>query len=221
MAREMFSGLPLIAISIPLFAFIMIIFASKIAWWRNTWSIIGSAGTLVAVGLMYPFIKAGVRIVYELPMIVTPLNLTFRVDGFGFLIALVVSFVWLMATIFALEYMNHEKNQGRFFIFFMLTLVGTVGVPLAGLVVHNQSKEAFSAGDIYLYLGVFGGMCLLTAMGLIYFNTGSLDFSSLVALNHQGNSGNLMIIAMALLLVECPAFWSNDQSRCLWYYQDA
>ena len=219
MAREIISGLPLIAISIPLFAFIMIIFASKIAWWRNTWSIIGSAGTLVAVGLMYPFIKAGVRIVYELPMIVTPLNLTFRVDGFGFLIALVVSFVWLMATIFALEYMNHEKNQGRFFIFFMLTLVGTVGVPLAGdllsillffelmslasyvLVVHNQSKEAFSAGDIYLYLGVFGGMCLLTAMSLIYFNTGSLDFSSLVELNHHGNESNLMIIAMALLLV--------------------
>jgi hydrogenase-4 component B len=219
MAREIFSGLPLIAISIPLFAFIMIICAGKIAWWRNTWSVIGSAGTLVAVVLMYPFIKAGNLIIYELPMIITPLNLTFRVDGFGFLVALITSFIWLMATIFALEYMNHEKNQGRFFLFFLLTLVGTVGVPLAGdllslllffelmslasyvLVIHNQSKEAFSAGDIYLYLGVFGGMCLLTAMGLIYFNSGSLDFTSLVDLNHHGSGDNLMIIAMALLLI--------------------
>ncbi len=217
MAQETISGLPLIAVLVPLFSFIMIIIAGNIAWWRNAWSIIGSVGALLAVGLMYPLIAAGKIVTYELPMIVTPLNLTFRVDGFGFFIALIASFIWLLATVFALEYMNHEKNQGRFFIFFMLTLTGTIGVPLAGdllslllffelmslasyvLVVHTQTKEAYSAGDIYLYLGVFGGMCLLTAMGLIYFSTGSLAITSLSGLAH--GSGNLMTIAMFLLVL--------------------
>ncbi|MBM4235340.1 MAG: proton-conducting membrane transporter [Firmicutes bacterium] len=217
MAREIFSGLPLIAVLIPLVAFAMIIIAGKLPWWRNTWSLIGSAGTLVAVALMYPLIAAGKIITYELPMIITPLNLTFRVDGFSFFMALIASFIWLMATIFAIEYMNHEKNQGRFFIFFMLTLAGTIGVPLAGdllslllffelmslasyvLVVHTQTREAYSAGDIYLYLGVFGGMCLLTAMGLIYFSTGSLAIISLAGLAQSGNA--IMQVAMVLLIL--------------------
>jgi hydrogenase-4 component B len=219
MAREIISILPLLAVAIPLFAFVMITFAGNLAWWRNAWAIIGSAGALIAVGLMYPVISAGKIIVYMIPMIVTPLNLTFRIDGFGFLIALIASFIWLMATIFAIEYMNHEKNQGRFFIFFMLTLVGTVGVPLAGdllsllfffelmslasyvLVIHTQSSEAYSAGNIYLYLGIFGGMCLLTAMGLIYFNTGSLAIASLAGLVQGSSNLNIMAIAMALLLI--------------------
>lgn len=216
MAQEIISGLPLLAVVIPLIAFMMIIFAGSLSWWRNTWSLIGSAGTLVAVALMYPLVAAGKIITYELPMIVSPLNLTFRVDGFSFFIALIASFIWFMATIFAIEYMNHEKNQGRFFIFFMLTLAGTIGVPLAGdllslllffelmslasyvLVVHTQTREAYSAGDIYLYLGVFGGMCLLTAMGLIYFSTGSLTIASLAGLAHSGS--NIMLVAMILLI---------------------
>jgi hydrogenase-4 component B len=217
MAREIISGLPLIAVLIPLFAFVMIIVAGKLPWWRNTWSLIGSAGPLAAVTLMYPLVSAGNIIIYELPLIVSPLNLTFRVDGFSFFIALVASFIWLLATIFALEYMKHEKNQERFFVFFMLTLAGTIGVPLAGdllslllffelmslasyvLVVHTQTKEAYSAGDIYLYLGVFGGMCLLTAMGLIYFSTGSLAITSLAGMAQSGSSS--MLVAMILLIV--------------------
>ncbi len=217
MAQEIISGLPLIAVLIPLLAFVMIVFAGKLPWWRNTWSLIGSTGTLVAVALMYPLIAAGKIITYELPMIVSPLSLTFRVDGFSFFIALIASFIWLMATIFAIEYMNHEQNQGRFFIFFMLTLAGTIGVPLAGdllslllffelmslasyvLVVHTQTREAYSAGDIYLYLGVFGGMCLLSAMGLIYFSTGSLAISSLAGMAQSGS--NIMLVAMILLII--------------------
>jgi len=217
MAREIISGLPLIAVLIPLISFFMIIFAGRLPWWRNTWSLIGSAGTLIAIAFMYPLIAAGKILTYELPMIVTPLNLTFRVDGFSFFIALIASFIWLMATIFAIEYMNHEKNQGRFFIFFMLTLAGTIGVPLAGdllslllffelmslasyvLVVHTQTKDAYSAGDIYLYLGVFGGMCLLTAMGLIYFSTGSLAIISLAGLAQGGST--IMLVAMVLLIL--------------------
>jgi hydrogenase-4 component B len=217
MAREIISGLPLIAVLIPLLAFLMIIIAGKLSWWRNTWSLIGSAGTFIAVALMYPLVAVGKIITYELPLIVSPLNLTFRVDGFSFFIALIASFIWLLATIFALEYMKHENNQGRFFIFFMLTLAGTIGVPLAGdllslllffelmslasyvLVIHTQTREAYSAGDIYLYLGVFGGMCLLTAMGLIYFSTGSLAITSLAGMAQSGSS--IMLVAMILLIV--------------------
>lgn len=186
------SYLPLIAVAIPLIASAMIACAQNIAWWRNSWSLIGSAGTFIAVAMIYPLIAGGRVPVFELPMVITPFSLTFKVDGFGFLIALIASFIWLMATVFAIEYMKHESNEGRFFSFFMLTLAGTIGVPLAGdllslliffelmslasyvLVVHTQTREAYSAGNLYLYLGIFGGMCLLAGIGLFYYECGSL-----------------------------------------------
>ncbi|MDW7739961.1 MAG: proton-conducting transporter membrane subunit [Bacillota bacterium] len=217
MPQETISYLPLIAVLVPLFSFVMITCAKQVAWWRNSWSLIGSAGTLVAVVMMYPDISKGITLVLDLEMIVTPLGLTFRVDGLGFLIALLASFIWLMATVFALEYMNHEHDQGRFFIFFMLTLAGTVGVPLAGdlltlllffelmslasyvLVIHTQTREAFSAGHIYLYLGIFGGMCLLTGIGLIYFNTGTLSITQLPGLVEGIN--NYLLLAGLLLII--------------------
>jgi hydrogenase-4 component B len=117
--------------------------------------------------------------------------------------------------------MNHEKNRGRFFAFFMLTLAGTVGVPLAGdllslliffelmslasyvLVIHNQTEEAYKAGDIYLYLGIFGGMCLLTGMGIFYYYCGSLAIAPQTCLIYGLNSnyiwaGLLMILGFAI-----------------------
>ncbi len=221
MPREILSFLPLAAVAIPLLAFFMIIFAQQLTWWRNSWAIIGSAGTLAAVGLMYPQLSDGSILVYQLPMIITPLSLTFRVDGLGFLFALIASFIWLMATIFALEYMNHEKNRRRFFAFFMLTFAGTIGVPLAGdllslliffelmslasyvLVIHTQTDEAYSAGNLYLYMGIFGGMCLLTGIGIFYFNCGSLAIAPQTCLLIDFNSyylaaGLLMIIGFGI-----------------------
>jgi hydrogenase-4 component B len=126
-----------------------------------------------------------------------------------------------MATIFAIDYMNHEHDQGRFFAFFMLTLSGTVGVPLAGdllslllffelmslasyvLVIHTQTDEAYHAGNIYLYLGVFGGMCLLTGIGLIYFNCGSVAIAAQACMIDGVNTyllvaGLLMIIGFGI-----------------------
>ncbi|MBW6463872.1 MAG: proton-conducting membrane transporter [Firmicutes bacterium] len=221
MSQEIISYLPLAAVLIPLAAFILVICAPNLAWWRTACSLLGSLGTLIAVGMMYPIVSAGSKVVFQVPMVVTPLDLTFSVDFLGFFIAIIASFIWLMATIFAVDYMNHEHNQGRFFAFFMLTLSGTVGVPLAGdllslllffelmslasyvLVIHTQTDEAYSAGNIYLYLGVFGGMCLLTGIGLIYFSCGSVDISQQLCMvegvsNYLLAAGILMIIGFGI-----------------------
>lgn len=217
MAREITTYLPLIAVLLPLFAFIMIIVAKQVPWWRNTWSLIGAAGTLLAVAMIYPIIAAGNAATLKLPLVITPLNLTFRIDGLGFLIALLASFIWLMATIFAIDYMNHEKDQGRFFAFFMLTLSGTIGVFMAGdflslliffelmslasyiLVIHTRSNEAMSAGSLYLFMGIFGGMALLTGMGMLYFEIGSLNLGPHAAFL-DGFSTSAIIAASLMIL---------------------
>lgn len=189
------SYLPLLAVLIPaLGAGIVALVSAYSERWRNFFVTLATAATLFVVALMYPeVVTQGNIITYDLSQIVSPLNLTFRVDGFSLIVALISCFVWLAATIFALSYMDHEQNRGRFFTMLMLTMSGTVGVPLAGdflslllffevmslasyvLVVHTQMDEAYSAGELYLYLGVAGGMSILTGLALLFYRNGTLD----------------------------------------------
>lgn len=186
--------LPLLAVLIPLLSSALVAIVSFYSpWWRNCITTVATALTFLTVALMYPTVVMEGRIItFELLQIVSPLNLSFRVDGFSFLVAVVSSFVWLASTIYALSYMEHEENRGRFFAFLLLTFSGTIGVPLAGdfltlllffeimslasyvLVVHTQTDEAYSAGDLYLYLGITGGMSILTGLVLLYFRNGTL-----------------------------------------------
>ena len=164
------SMLPVWVVIIPLLTTLLLIVFSRLAWVRHGIALVGTALTMGAVVSMYPQIIDRQQILaYEIPFFISPLNLTFKVDALGFIVALIASLVWLAATIYAISYMDHEKNQGRFFVFLALTLVGTIGIPLAGdlltllvffeimtlasyvLVVHNQSDEAVSAGNCLLY----------------------------------------------------------------------
>ncbi len=192
---------PLWVISIPLLTTLILTLVSRIPWLRHAFAILGTLATLGAVMIMWPAVSLGKIIVYEIPLLVSPLSLTFRVDGLGFMVAAIASFVWLAATIYAVSYMNHEKNQGRFFVFLALTFAGVIGVPMSGdflslllffeimtlasyvLVIHTQTDEAMSAGNLYLYMGVFGGLCLVAGIGLLYYDMGTMVIApSLTAL---------------------------------------
>ncbi|MBW6464234.1 MAG: hypothetical protein K0B84_08660 [Firmicutes bacterium] len=118
--------------------------------------------------------------------------LYFKVDRLGALFNFLSSFVWFLASVFSLTYMTHEKRRNRYYTFYLITLGGCLGVFLTGdffslffffelmsvasymLVVHTQTEEASSAGRLYLFLGIFGGLCILTAAILIFWHTGSV-----------------------------------------------
>ncbi len=191
--EAIFTSWPLWVVVVPLlgalFAGVSGKYSAKL---RNFFVVLSCFITLVLTFLMYKVITEGTPLVYNLKNTITPLGLTFRVDGLSFLVALVSIFVWFAATLYSLEYIKGYKNQGRYYVLLLLTLAGTVGVPLAGdlltlllffevmslasyaLVVHTQTGEAYEAGDIYLYMGVFGGLCLFAGIGLLYYLTGSM-----------------------------------------------
>lgn len=120
------------------------------------------------------------------------LPLYFRVDRLGAVFNLLSSFIWFLATIFSLSYMTHELRRNRYYTFYLLTLGGCLGVFLTAdlfslffffelmsiasylLVIHNQSEEALKAGRLYIFLGIFGGLCLLAAIIMLYWQTGSV-----------------------------------------------
>ena len=114
------------------------------------------------------------------------LSIRLCVDEMSVFFLMLVSVLWVLAAIFAFEYMQHEQNEERFFGFFTMTLGVLMGIGLAEnlltlylfyemmtlitlpLVIHGKSKEAIAAGFKYLGYSTFGaGLALI---GFFFLN---------------------------------------------------
>lgn len=98
---------------------------------------------------------------------------------------LLTALVWTAAGVYAYGWLREARHNDRFAVFFLLTLVGNLGVVLAldalgfygffalmafaayGLIVHGGSPDARQAGRIYLILTIVGEALLLTALWLV------------------------------------------------------
>ena len=90
--------------------------------------------------------------------------------------------LWFLAGLYARVYMEHDDHRERFFVFYLLTMSGNLGLILAqdmlsfflgfatmsfasyGLIVHNSDPEARFAARIYMILVVLGEVALFAAM---------------------------------------------------------
>ena len=118
--------------------------------------------------------------------------------------------------IYAHEYMKREKHETRFFFFLALTYSSVLGTIVSGdllamflffelmtlssymLVIHGQNEESYKAGYNYIIMGLIGGFLILTALILLYFNIGDLQFVS--AIGQLQTMGNLKYWIMGLLV---------------------
>ena len=135
-------------------------------------------------------------------------GLFFKVDLFGIIVAVLAALIWLLVSIYAPDYMDHETRRNRFYLFLSVTYTGILGTVLSGdlfttflffeimtfssylLVVHTETKEALNAGDSYIYMGIMGGLSILLGVILLFVNSGSLEYSSLAGvLKDMGNQG--------------------------------
>ncbi len=144
------------------------------------------------------------------------LSVFFRIDELGRLFAAVVIFVWLLAGFHAFGYMKHEREEKRYFSFYLMVFGILHALVFAGnmvtfylcyelmtllsfpLILHNRSKEAIMGGLKYLFYSLFGAYLVL--FGLFFLNryAFSLDFLSGSALNLQAVAGNEAIMLIAV-----------------------
>ena len=111
----------------------------------------------------------------EIPMLLSGLRL--GVDSVAAAFLLVTAFLWLAGGAFARSYHRRDPRREAFFVFFLLTMAGSLGLILAqdlvsfyvlfalmtfsayGLVIHARSGKAIRAGRVYLALvGSAGGI---------------------------------------------------------------
>jgi len=181
--------------------------------------------TLTAVGLAVTAALgfAAMAVGKEVTLLSFGENLTlfFKVDAMGRLFAAVVTVVWLLAGLYAFEYMKHEKEEKRYFGFYVMVLGILYGLVFSGnmvtyylfyelmtllsfpLILHNRSKEAIMGGMKYLFYSLFGAYMVL--FGLFFLNkyATTLNFTAGGSLNMAavaGNEGMLLIVALAVIV---------------------
>ena len=125
------------------------------------------------------------------------MGLTFAADGFRCLMALLAAIGWFEATLMLREYFLHSHRRNRYYVFWLLTLTGTVGVFLSAdlfttfvffevmsfaswvMVVHTEKPDALKAAETYLAVAVIGGLATLMGIFMLYKLLGTLDIDSL------------------------------------------
>lgn len=145
--------------------------------------------------------------------------IAFRLDGIGRVFATLVTVLWPLCSLYALEYMEEEEKKDSFFSFYTMCFGVTLGIACAAnlmtlylfyevltlvtlpLVMHGGSPKAIRAGLQYLYYSI-GGAALIF-IGLIFvvyyggtteFRYGGLSaFEGLTTLMDTGKINNLRI----------------------------
>lgn len=122
----------------------------------------------------------------------------FEIDNLGRLFAAVVVIVFLLAGFFSFVYMSHEKNEKRYYGFYLITFGVLMGLCFSGnlvtmymfyefmtlasmpLVIHNGSKQAVMAALKYMFYSFCGAYMALFGIYFLYrYSLGYEQFGAL------------------------------------------
>ncbi len=190
------SVLPAIAMLLPLLGGLaVLVVGDRREKLRNLLAVVFSAAAFVCCAAMFPAVMVrGSSLTVTMNILFGDFRLT--VDSLGLIFALAASLVWLMSTIYACNYIQHEERRTRYHAFSLFAEAATLGVFLASdyfvlfvffelmgllaylLVVHNQTYEARKAGVKYIYMTVYGGLSLLFGILLFVSYARSLGFGA-------------------------------------------
>ncbi|MBB6011170.1 multicomponent K+:H+ antiporter subunit A [Aquamicrobium lusatiense] len=183
----------------------------------------------IVVMMSYPDIAAGNAVRQEISWVPElGLELVFRLDGFAWMFAMLISGIGFLVVIYTRYYMSPEDPIPRFYMFFLAFAGSMLGVVLSGnliqLVIFWEMTSVFSflligywhhnpaardGARMSLTVTGIGGLALLAGMLLIGHVVGSYDLDEVLA------SGNLLrehdLYTPILILVLLGAFTKSAQ----------
>lgn len=196
-------GLVLFLILFPILAGLLVYFVgNKFPKVREILAVSSNGLILIAMVVLLAFNFNQDSVVYLDK--ICGLGLTFKLGSFNLIYGFLSVFLWMMTITFSKEYMAHYQNKGRYYLFYLITLSGVLGVFLSGdflttfiffelmsfssypLIIHDEKEESKKAGITYLSVAVVSGMILLMGLFVIYNQVGSLNFDSIRAFTEGG-----------------------------------
>lgn len=156
------------------------------------------------------------------------MTVRFTVDGFRLLYSLIAAFMWLMTTLFSVQYFKHHIRRKRYLFFIVVTFGAVLGVFFAAdlltlflffeimsltsyvWVVQEETEAAIKASKTYLAVAIIGGLSMLMGIFMLQHAFGTVEIAKLheaaqlFLAGQGGNFGNRKVYlytAAALLLV--------------------
>ena len=196
-----------------------LVFATgRSVFWRRFWTFLAATIKMGLVLSMLPGTLRGVVYTYQFVEFTPGIGIGFRADAYGMFFSLVSSTLWVLTTIYAIGYMQGDKDRVRFFGFFALCVSTTVGVSFAEnlltfflfyetltictypLVVHAETPEALRAGRIYLTYTLIGGGFALVGAIMTLNVAGTLTLAHPGILSGDAGFGTLLVIFLCLII---------------------
>lgn len=174
-------------------------------------SVILRLASLAALPAFILAVFASPNILIHLPWLLLGTELGL-VDDTGRVFLLFTALLWWLSGMYARTYLSNQPGHSRFFVYFLLSMAGNLGLILAqdlasfylfftlmsfasyGLVVHEQSNKALRAGRIYMVLVVVGEIALFAAIILATIATDSTEFSTVRQGVAQAESRDLIMV---------------------------
>lgn len=180
---------------------------------RNHMLIFIELVVLVTSGIVVGILGGGTTDVFHVVHFVHDLSISFKIDGMTMVFAGLVAILWPLATLYAFEYMEHEKNETIFFMFYTMTYGITLGIAFASdimtmyffyelltlvtvpLVMHTLKREAVLASRKYLYYSLGGAAFAIMAIVFIvvYGNTCEFELGGILNMAKIGNHAPLLL----------------------------
>lgn len=179
------------------------------------------AGAVIKLMLVWAMVLLSFRgVAFETRVALLPdLDLVLRADFMSLVFGTLSAILWLLTTIYAIGYLERSPHRSRFFGFFSLCVMATMGIALAGnlitfvlfyemltvvtypLILHRGTRAASEAGRVYLVYTLSGGLLLLAGAVWLHVLGGPADFTTGgfvegLAAEHRGS-----LIAIFALLV--------------------
>ncbi|MCD8067731.1 MAG: proton-conducting membrane transporter [Lachnospiraceae bacterium] len=146
------------------------------------------------------------------------LQIKLEMDGLSKVFAGLVSVLWPFSTLYSFEYMEHEKHEKVFFLFYTVTYGVTLGIALAGnlltmyffyelltlstvpLVIHTLSREAILAARKYLYYSLGGAAFGFIALifSIVYGDGQSFAYGGILDMALVGDRAQLLQLVYVL-----------------------
>lgn len=192
----------LLAITLPLIGALSIALLGKYELQRNIISTTISL-TLLMVLVLYTVGYFDLSNKIELPITIPHLGLLFTCSVEGLAFSFMISFLWILANIYAIGYMKYacDVHQKRFFFFFTLSISFAIGIAFSGdlltmfvfyelltistypLIINRISPDTLKAGKTYLRFLMGSSLFLLfPAIVSTYHFLGSGDFGGVTKL---------------------------------------
>ncbi|MFO8067561.1 MAG: proton-conducting transporter membrane subunit [Bacteroidales bacterium] len=147
-----------------------------------------------------------------------PISIYLVYDGLSAFILLIINLIALFSSFYAIGYMQRYTAENNFYALLCLMIAGMNGVVLSGdifnmyvfleiaviasyaLVAFGTEKRQLEASFKYQVLGGIASLLILFAVGLLYWQTGTLNLADISSLLKAGNQSAALIFTEVLLM---------------------